>query len=381
MAGVYSFLPLGLLVIDKINTIIREEMNGIGGQEILLSSLQDKTSWSLSGRWDDANVDVWFKTKLQNETEIGLGWTHEEPLTLLMKDHIHSYRDLPRYVYQIQNKFRNEVRAKSGIMRTREFAMKDLYSFNKDQEGLDAFYEEVALAYMRIFTRVGIGDETYKTFASGGAFAKYSHEFQTISEAGEDIMYVHDEKRIAINKEVLNEEVLTDLGVSRESLREVKSIEVGNIFKLGTRFSKTIGLTYKDEEGNDKDVIMGSYGIGPARLMGTVAELRSDEKGLVWPKSIAPFQVHLIRLQNSDEVITQGDALFDSLAQNDIEVLYDDRDVRAGEKFADSDLIGIPIRVIVSEKTVAEGKFEVVLRKTGETRLQTEAELIEELSE
>ena len=381
MAGVYSYLPLGLLVLQKINTIIREEMNSIGGQEVLLSTLQDKKCWTMSDRWDDKNVDVWFKTKLQNNTEVGLGWTHEEPITQLMRDHISSYRDLPCYLYQIQTKFRNEVRAKSGIMRTREFPMKDLYSFNHDQAGLDAFYEEAALAYMRVFTRVGIGDITFKTFASGGAFAKYSHEFQTVSDAGEDIVYINEEKGIAVNKEVLHEEVLSDLGISQDELTEKKSIEVGNIFKLGTRFSKPLGLTYKDEGGEDHDVVMGCYGIGPSRLMGTVAEVLADEKGIVWPKSIAPFRAHIVRLGDTEEVVAHADALYESLTEQGIDTLYDDRDVRAGEKFADSDLIGIPVRIIVSQNTLAEGVLEVVLRATGEKKMQTETELIEELSE
>ena len=381
MAGVYSYLPLGLLVLKKITAIIREEMNSIGGQEILLSTLQDKKLWTQSDRWDDKNVDVWFKTKLQNETEVGLGWTHEEPITELMRDHIHSYRDLPVYAYQIQTKFRNEVRAKSGIMRTREFPMKDLYSFNRTQEDLDTFYEEAALAYMRIFTRAGIGDITYKTFASGGAFAKYSHEFQTISDAGEDIVYVNEEKGIAVNKEVLNDEVLADLQVTRDTLVEKKSIEVGNIFKLGIRFSKPLGLTYKDEEGKDQEVVMGCYGIGPSRLMGTVAEVYADEKGIVWPKSIAPFRAHIVRIGEVEEVIAHADALYETLTEQGIETLYDDRDVRAGEKFADSDLLGIPVRIVVSQNTLAEGQLEVVLRATGEKKMQTESELIEELSE
>jgi len=381
MAGVYSYLPLGLRVLDKITTIIREEMNSIGGQEIRLSTLQDQGPWSASGRWSSADVDVWFKTELQNGTELGLGWTHEEPVTNLMRDHISSYRDLPQYVYQIQTKFRNEVRAKSGIMRTREFLMKDLYSFSRDQEGLDAFYDEAALAYMRVFTRLNLGDVTYKTFASGGAFSKYSHEFQTLSDAGEDIIYVSKEKGIAINKEVYTDEVLKDLGITRDSLVEEKAIEVGNIFKLGTRFSESIGLTFKDEDGKDQFPIMGCYGIGPNRLMGTVAELHSDEKGLVWPKSIAPFKAHIVRIGEVEEVVAHADALYETLTEQGIETLYDDRDVRAGEKFADSDLLGIPVRIVVSQNTLTEGQLEVVVRATGEKKMQTENELIEELSE
>lgn len=380
MAGVYSFLPLGLRVLHKINTIIREEMNSIGGQELLLSTLQDKHVWEQSGRWDDKNVDVWFKTKLQNATDMGLGWTHEEPITNIMRDHISSYRDLPQYVYQIQNKFRNEVRAKSGIMRTREFLMKDLYSFNRDQAGLDAFYEEAAKAYLRIFERVGIGDKTYRTFASGGAFSKYSHEFQTVSEAGEDIVYVSEKKKIAINKEVYTDEVLKDLSLQRDELTEMKSIEVGNIFKLGTRFSEALNLTYKNENGEDVPVVMGSYGIGPNRLLGTVAELLCDDKGLVWPKSVAPFTVHLVRIGESEPVLTQTDALYQTLQENGIDVLYDDRDVRAGEKLADSDLLGIPVRVVISENTIEEGVLEVVERASGEKQFQTQEALLSELT-
>jgi len=380
MAGVYAYLPLGLRVLNKINNVVREEMNAIGGEELLLTSLQDKTVWEATERWDNDDVDVWFKTKLQNDTELGLAFTHEEPITRLMRDHVSSYRDLPRYVYQIQTKFRNEVRAKSGIMRTREFPMKDLYSFNVDQDGLDAFYEKAALAYMNVFTRVGIGDITYKTFASGGSFSKYSHEFQTLSNAGEDTVYVDDERHIAINKEVYTDEVLADLKLSKDSLREEKAIEVGNIFKLGTKFSEALGLTYKDEAGTEKPVIMGSYGIGPSRLLGTVAEVLADEKGLIWPKEIAPFAVHLVRLGDAEQVVSSADALYNTLKNNGVEVLYDDRDVRPGEKFADSDLIGVPVRVVVSDRTVEEGAYEVVLRATGEKKMQDEPTLLEEVA-
>ncbi len=381
MAGVYSYLPLGHLVMQKINNIIREEMNGIGGQELLLSTLQEKEVWESSGRWDDAAVDVWFKTSFQNGTETGLGWTHEEPITRIMSNHIHSYRDLPQYAYQIQIKFRNEVRAKSGIMRTREFPMKDLYSFNKDHAGLDEFYESAADAYLRVFKRVGIGECTYKTFASGGAFSKYSHEFQTISEAGEDVVYLNEKENIAINKEVYTDEVLSDLGLKKKDMKEAKAIEVGNIFKLGTRFSDALGLMYTDEEGNEKPVVMGSYGIGPSRLMGTVAEVLADEKGLVWPMSIAPYTVHLIRIGEEETTVSHAEALFETLQKNGVDVLYDDRDIRAGEKFADSDLLGMPLRVVISKKTIEEGVLEITERATGERRFQSQEELLSELTQ
>lgn len=323
---------------------------------------------------------MWFKTKLQNKNELGLGFTHEEPITQLMRDHISSYKDLPKYAYQIQTKFRNEIRAKSGIMRTREFPMKDLYSFNRNQKELDVFYEKVSNAYVRIFARVGIGDFTYKTFASGGVFSKYSHEYQTISEAGEDIVYVDKEKRIAINKEVYTEEVLQDIGLNKDTLEKKKAIEVGNIFKLGTRFSEPLKLMFKNKKGEKKLVFMGSYGIGPSRLMGTVVETLSDEKGIIWPKEISPFKVHLIRIGDEERVISNADTLYETLTNIGIQTLYDDRDARAGEKFADSDLIGIPIRIVISKNTLKENLYEITDRKTGEKKMQTETELIEELS-
>ncbi len=370
MAGVYSFLPLGLRVMNNITNIIREEMNAIGGQELTLTALQDKNVWEKSGRWSDEVLDVWFKTKLKNDTEIGLGTTHEEQLTNLMKDYIRSYRDLPVYAYQFQTKFRNETRAKSGIMRCREFIMKDLYSFSDDVQSHENFYEDAKNAYMKIFNRVGLGDITYLTFASGGSFSKYSHEFQTITDAGEDSIFIDEKKKIAVNKEVLNDEVLKDLGVNRDELVEKKAVEVGNIFSLGTRFSDAFELNYLDEKGEKKPVIMGSYGIGPGRLMGTIAEVLSDDKGLVWPEAVAPFNIHLICIDDKEgKVRVEADKLYNKLTNEGSEVLYDDRDVRAGEKFADSDLIGIPVRLVISEKTIAEGGLERKDRKTGQVEI------------
>lgn len=376
MAGVYTFLPLGLRVLDRISNIIREEMNAIGAQELFMPSLQDPELWKETDRWDDAVVDIWFKSELKAGGEIGFAWTHEEMITRLMKQYVSSYKDLPLFAYHIQNKFRNEVRAKSGIMRTREFFMKDLYSFSRTEEEHNAFYDECADAYMRIFDRFGIGDKTYKTFASGGAFTKFSHEFQTLADAGEDVVYVNEAKRIAVNEEVLKEADLSELGVTEDELEKRKSIEVGNIFSLGTKFSEALGLTFKDESGEAQPVIMGSYGIGPARSMGTIVELLSDEKGIVWPDSVAPFTVHLVGLNGDDsEIRDYTDGIYTALQKRGVEVLYDDRDLRAGEKFADSDLIGIPHRVVVSKKTKEEGKFEEVERKTGETRFLSEEEL------
>ncbi len=376
MAGVYSFLPLGLRVLNKISNIIREEMNAIGGQELSMTVFQDQEIWKKANRWSDKIVDVWFKTKLKNDTELGLGFTHEEQLTNLMKNHIRSYKDLPIYPYQIQTKFRNETRAKSGIMRGREFLMKDLYSFSRDEAEHLVFYENIKQAYHKVFRRVGIGLKTFSTFASGGTFSKYSHEFQTICDAGEDIIYVDYDRGIAINEEVLNEEVLKDLGLSKDTLVKEKSIEVGNIFSLGTRFSEAFDLLYPDEKGKKKLVVMGSYGIGPSRLMGTVVECMSDKDGIVWPESIAPFAVHLIELGGDKEIVRKKrEEIMNKLEQAGVEVLCDDRDLRAGEKFADSDLLGIPLRVIVSEKTIASGEFEVKERKTGRVSLVKETDL------
>ncbi len=378
MAGVYDFLPLGLRTLNKIIGIIREEMSAIGGEEVFLSTLQEAKTWQATDRWSDENVDSWFKTELKSGTKLGLAFTHEEALTALMTGQIASYKDLPRYVYQFQNKFRNETRAKSGIMRTREFIMKDLYSFSKDEAEHVAFYEQVAKAYERIFARVGIGEKTYKTFASGGSFSKYSHEYQTVCDAGEDIIYIDEAKRIALNKEVYDDaEVYTTTGVQKENLKEAKAIEVGNIFTLGTRFSEALGLAYKDAEGKSRPVYMGSYGIGPARLVGTIVELLSDEKGLVWPESVAPFAVHVVSVgRDGDDVSKLADELYAELVAKGVEVLYDDRDARAGEKFADSDLIGIPKRIVVGKEALASGVFEVVSRKTGEVSVIPRAQIL-----
>lgn len=380
MAGVYAYLPLGLRVLEKISNIIREEMNAIGGQEVLMTVLQKQDLWEKTNRWDDAVVDNWFKTNLKDGAEVGLGFTHEEPLTNLMRHFANSYADLPRLVYQIQWKFRNEERAKSGVMRGREFLMKDLYSFSTSDVEHQVIYEKVALAYEKIFARLGIGEMTYKTFASGGVFSKFSHEFQCLLPVGEDTVYVNKEKKIAVNKEVLNDEVLAELGLSREELSEEKAVEVGNIFTLGTRFSEPLELMFKDAEGNDKPVVMGSYGIGPSRLMGVLVEAFSDEKGIIWPKEVAPYAVHLVSITSGNaDVEKEADRVYDMLRESGIEVFYDDRDLRAGEKFADADLIGIPLRLVISEKTISAGGFELTKRGEGKGTLVAESDIIDRL--
>jgi prolyl-tRNA synthetase len=365
MAGVYTLLPLGVRVMEKIVAIIREEMNAIGGVQMKTSILQTKETWEKTNRWDDTVVDNWFKTTLKNGGELGLSFTNEEAYSNLMKDFISSYRDLPQYPYDFKTIFRNEMRSKSGMLRGREFYWKALYSFSKDQIEHDMFYENAKIAYGKIFKRVGIDKITYLTFASGSTFAKYSHEFQTISDAGEDIIYIDQEKNIAINQEVLTDDVLIELGIDREKLVEAKSIESGNIFSLGFKFSEPFGLTYKNEKGESIPVFMGSYGIGITRLIGTIAETFSDDRGIIWPESVAPFRVHLLRLGNSDQVIENADKLYVELSNAGIEVLYDDRDAGNGEKFAGADLIGIPYRIVVSEKSLTAGGVEI--KKRNET--------------
>ncbi len=299
----------------------------------------------------------------------------------MMKNYVSSFRDLPIFVYQFQTKLRNELRAKSGIMRGREFIMKDMYSFCLGEEDHTRFYNASIDAYMRVYQRLGIGDDTFVTFASGGAFTKFSHEFQTIAETGEDKIYINREKKIAINEEVMNEETLKNLGISRKELEEVHTAEVGNIFNFGTQKAEDLGLYYKNEKGEQIPVWMGSYGIGVTRLMGLLVEKFADDKGIVWPAAIAPFRVHLVELGgDSADVRQEAEELYRELGEAGVEVLWDDRDARAGEKFADSDLIGIPLRVVVSQKSLAAGKFECVERATGKTEHRSTSELLEYLS-
>jgi prolyl-tRNA synthetase len=379
LAGAYAFLPLGLRVLEKIKHIIREEMNVVGGQEVNMTALQEKSLWSKTQRWDDTVVDDWFKTKLKNGTELGLAFTHEEPMANMMKSFISSYKDLPRYVYQFQTKFRNELRSKAGVLRGREFLMKDLYDFSLDKESHEAFYEKMKIAYTNVFNRIGIGEKTYMTISNGGSFSKYSFEFQTLCEAGEDVLVYDEDKKIAINKDDFNDEVFTDFGLTQEdySFKEAKSIEVGDIYTLGEKYSEAVGLTYTDKDGVMHPVYMGSYGIGVSRLMGAVVEIFSDEHGVIWPESIAPFAVHLIVIgDEGSEAHASAEALYKTLSQKGIEVLYDDRDVRPGQKFADSDLIGIPLRVVISPKTLEAGGLEVKRRAEDDSKVIPETELL-----
>lgn len=363
MAGAYAYLPLGIRVIEKIKQIVREEMNSINSNELIMTSLQRKEIWEKTGRWDDETVDIWFKTKLKDDSEVGLGWSHEEPIVEMMKQYVKSYKDLPSSLYQFQTKMRNEVRAKSGIMRGREFVMKDMYSFHATAKDLASYYDATIAAYNRVYERLGIGDDTYVTFASGGAFTKFSHEFQTICEAGEDVIYLHREKNIAVNEEVIDDAV-KELGIAREELEQVKTAEVGNIFNFGSQKTDEMGLYYTGEDGQQHSLYIGSYGIGITRAMGVIAEKMSDDKGLVWPKAIAPFAVYLVSI--GDNGTKAAEKAYSELTAAGIEVLYDDRDERPGAKFADAELMGIPYRLTVSDRTVEAGAYEVVNRQTGE---------------
>ena len=377
MAGVYSYLPLGLKVVENIKQIVREEMNKISSQELVMSTLQSKELWQETGRWSDELVDVWFKSKLQDGTDVGFGWTHEEPIVDLLRNYLKSYKDLPISVYQFQNKLRNELRAKSGIMRGREFVMKDMYSVHASKEDLDNYYNAAIEAYKRCYDRFGIGDETYVTFASGGAFTKFSHEFQTICDAGEDYIYLHRGKNIAVNEEVLDDAV-KELGVDRSELERVKTAEVGNIFNFGTQKSEEMRLVFTDAEGVEQYAYMGSYGIGITRVMGVIVEKFADDKGLVWPENIAPAKVYLVQIGSQSRAT--ADELYQKLQSVGIETIYDDRDERPGVKFADAELLGIPYRVTVSDRLLDDGKWEVSTRQTGEQRLLTTDELLATLN-
>lgn len=380
MAGVYSYLPPGKLVLENISRIVREEMAELGGNEIWMSTLQNKDLWEKTGRWDDKAVDNWFKTKLANGTEVGIGLSHEEPITNMLKNFINSYKDLPAYPYQIQTKFRNELRAKSGLLRGREFLMKDLYSFSRNEAEHDEFYERAANSYLKIYEKLGLGGITYKTFASGGIFSEFSYEFQTLSEVGEDTIYVDEQKKLAINKEVLTDEVMARLGLDRASLVEKKAVEVGNIFSLGSKYSQALDLYFTDEQGAEQPILMGCYGIGISRLMGLLAEHFADDKGLNWPAAVAPFDVYLIRIGDEEAVTKAADDTYFSLTQAGVGVLYDDRDSRPGEMFADADLMGIPSRLVISGKTVAGHTGELKRRGQENTELIPLTDLVQSLA-
>lgn len=379
MAGVYAYLPLGLKVLENIKRVVREEMNAIGGQEVLMTTLQPREIWEKTDRWDEKKVDNWFKTKLANGTELGVGLTHEEPIVDMIGNYASSYKDFPFYTYQIGNKFRNELRAKSGLLRGREFVMKDMYSFARSQQEHEELYERAVGAYHKVYDRLGLGDITYRTYADGGIFTpRFSDEFQTLSEVGEDKIFVDEAKKIAINEEIMSDENLAKLELNRQDLIEKRGVEVGNTFHLEAKYTDTLGVQYVDEHGEKRPIIMGCYGIGVSRLMGVIAEHFSDNQGLVWPEEIAPAKVYLVRI-GGKSAVTCADGLYGELLARGIEVIYDDRDERPGAKFADSELMGIPYRVTISDRLVEAGKYEFKPRKNGEVVELTHAELLAKL--
>ena len=342
MAGVYTFLPLGWQVHKKIEEIVREEMNKIGGQEIFMPTLNPRKAWEITNRWKYPEM---FKLKSRQNKDYSLGWTHEEIVVPLAKEFLRTHRDLPFYVYQIQNKFRDELRVKSGLLRGVEFMMKDLYSFHRDEKDLDNYYDKVKKAYFKIFKRCGLEKITYLCLASGGTFSQYSHEFQTITPFGEDEIYLCQKCKLAINREIIKREKNKCSQCGNKNLVVKKSIEVGNIFKLMDRFSRPFDLTFINKEGRKKTVLMGCYGIGLGRLMGAIVETSNDEKGIIWPAEVSPYQIHLIQIENNIKIRKFSEKLYQDLQEANIEVLYDDRNNKtAGEKFADADLIGIPYR-------------------------------------
>jgi prolyl-tRNA synthetase len=350
-------------------------MEKLGSEEIIMSTLQNKETWKKTDRWSDEKVDVWFKSELKNGNEVGFGWSHEEPITEMMKSYVASYNDLPRYVHQFQNKLRNEVRAKSGIIRCREFLMKDMYAFcATDEDNMD-FYNKSIEAYKNVFKRVGVGDITFITSASGGFFTdKFSHEFQTICDTGEDVIYVNKEKNIAVNEEIYNKETLEKMGMALEDFKKEKAAEVGNIFNFGTGKCEQMGLYFSDKDGVKKPVFLSSYGIGITRLMGVLVEVFADDKGIIWPEAVAPFKFHLIEIaSDKPEVKEMAEKIYKKIGE--VDVLYDDRDLRAGEKFADADLLGMPYQLIVSEKNIASKKLELKNRATSEVKMVSESEV------
>lgn len=366
MAGVYTLLPFGLRVLTKIENIVREEMDKIGS-EILMPTLASVESWKQTGRFE--KVDILMKAVPANEAarnkhdaEYVISPTHEEIVTPLVKKFNFSYKNLPKAVYQIQTKFRNEPRAKSGIMRTREFRMKDMYSFHTDEADLKRFYELAKDAYTTIYRRLGLGSDTCITLASGGDFTKdYSHEFQTRCENGEDTIYMDRETGVAYNKEVAPEAV-----ADKDKYEEFKGSEVGNIFTLSTKFADDFDYKYTAADGEKRPVWMGCYGIGTSRLIGVLVEKFNDERGIIWPEAVAPFKVSLISFESTQE---RAKDIYDSLTQAGVEVLWDDRDLSAGVKFADADLIGNPYRLIVSEKSLSGGGVELKRRSEEKSEI------------
>lgn len=381
MAGVYSYLPLGLRVLNKIKDIVREEMNAIAGQELLMPALQSKELWDETGRWEKLS-EIMYQFESRGK-QLGLATTHEEPVVEIARHYVSSYKDLPLYLYQVQDKFRNEPRAKSGLLRGREFSMKDLYTFHESEEDLQDYYEKAVEAYKKIFERCGL--DAIVTEASGGEFTKeFSHEFQVVTPNGEDTIYFCPACNWCQNKEIAKVKAGAKCPECGKKVEEHRSIEVGNIFKLGTRYSKDMKLQFSDAEGKKKDVVMGCYGIGPSRVMGAVVEVHNDKEGIIWPKEVAPYMVHIVTINTKDEsinseVMSAGSNIYDQLDNAGIDVLWDDRDEASpGEKLKDADLIGIPLRLVISEKTLKDNSVEWKYRHEAKAQLVNLGDVFEE---
>lgn len=366
MAGSYTLLPLGRRVERKIEQIIREEMNKTGAQEILMPLLHPKNIWNETGRWETAR-EVMYQFE-KDEKSYALSFTHEEIVMDLIRKHVASYKDFPVKLYHFSTKFRNELRAKSGILRGREFLMKDLYSAHASQEDMMTYYWEVSAAYTKAFERIGL--KTIIAEASGGVFTtEHTHEFQVEAESGEDTIYMKEGWKYAKNKEIM-----TDAELNNPDVTHVKSIEVGNIFPLGLLYSQKMNALFTDKDGTRKPIWLASYGIGPTRVMGTIVEVSHDERGIIWPVSIAPYVAHLVSIKED------ANALYRTLLDRGIEVLYDDREnAGAGEKLSDADLLGMPVRLVVSSKN--EGKIEWKRRNETEVELLSQDEVTKRLSE
>lgn len=349
MAGSWTLLPLGFRVVNKINEIIREEINAVGGQEMLMPLLHPKNIWNETGRWDNAR-EIMYQFKDNRGKEYALSFTHEEIVMDLLRKNIRTYKDLPQAIYHFSTKFRNEPRARSGILRGREFMMKDLYSAHADEADMTAYYQRVKDAYSRIFTRLGFNFRIIE--AGGGVFTeRNTHEFQVICPTGEDTVYFCDRCDWGENREIYQKTNSVCPKCKKGTVKESKSIEVGNIFPLGTYYAERMKVYFYDRDGKQKPVWFASYGIGPTRVMGTLVEVGHDDKGIIWPDNVAPFNVHLLEIGSDSKIKNQAAQLYQRLEEEKIEVLWDDREVSIGEKFADADLIGIPIRLVISEKT------------------------------
>jgi len=375
MAGVYSFLPLGWRVHRKIENIIREEINAIDGQEVFLPALQPKTFWERTGRWDKMEPPL-FKLKDQHGKNLALGPTHEEVITELVGQFVNSYKDLPLYLYHIQNKFRNEIRSTGGLLRVREFLMKDLYSFHTSLGDLDSYYQKVIGAYKNIFQRCGFNTKIVEA-SSGTIGGDVSHEFMMLCETGEDRIFYCSQCDWAINEEKLNKKRLDKCPKCGGKISRGQAIENGHVFKLGTKYSEKLGAYFVDKDGRRKPVVMGCYGIGLGRLMASVVESHNDKMGIIWPPEVAPFDVHFLEIGEAKKNLRAfGEKIYQGLEKAGLEVLYDDREVSAGEKFTDADLIGIPWRLVVSEKTLASRKVELKKRSEKKTQLLTLEQII-----